>query len=63
MPPQQYTTMKEIEIIAYKQGNQWVVNENGYTKQLHYSVKTKQDVINLYAYSDNPDVKYKVTFA
>jgi hypothetical protein len=29
---------------AYKQGNQWVVNDGIYTSPLHYSVKTFRDV-------------------
>lgn len=33
-------------IVAYKQGGNWVVNINGYLKQLHPSIKTKKDVQN-----------------
>ena len=32
------------KIIAYRQGQDWIVNINGYLKQLHYSIKTKKEV-------------------
>lgn len=32
------------KIIAYKQGNAWVVNVDGYIHTLHYSHQTKEDV-------------------
>lgn len=33
-----------MDIIAYKQGQQWILNCNGKLIPLHYSIKTKSEV-------------------
>lgn len=40
-------------IIAYKQGENWILNINGYEQQLHYSIKTKADVKKWFAEAQN----------
>lgn len=53
--------MKTKEIIAYKQGQNWMVNNNGEVYSLPHYVMTKKDVI-LY-YKEIEDADYKVIFA
>lgn len=56
--------MKKIEVIVYKQGGNWISNIDGYLTQLHYSVKTKEDVKRYFSEKSEIDfVEYIVTFA
>lgn len=53
------------EVIAYKQGSEWVVNVGGYVKQMHYSIKTRKDVLAHFeeANDNYAGVPYIVKFA
>jgi hypothetical protein len=53
-------SMKELEIIAYKQGGNWIINVDGYLTELHYSVRSKKDV-RMYCEWNYPSCK--VVFA
>lgn len=56
--------MKKIEVIVYRQGSNWVSNIDGYLTQLHYSVKTKEDVKKHFAEKSEEDfVEYILIFA
>lgn len=53
------------KIIAYKQGQNWIVNINGNIQQLHYTIKTKQDVKNwlVTEQEDHSYEDYEIVFA
>lgn len=52
-------------IIAYKEGNNWIVNINGNILRLHYSIKSKSDVKRWFAdVQNNNEYKgYNIVFA
>lgn len=56
--------MKQVEYIVYKEGNNWMVNDNGHLTALPYFVKTKKAVREyLINGNDNPEITIKITFA
>jgi hypothetical protein len=56
--------MKQIEVIVYKQGGNWISNIDGYISQLHYSVITKKDVLIFFEdKSECDNVNYIVKFS
>lgn len=52
-------------IIAYREGQNWILNVNGYHRVLHYSIKSKSDVKRWFADAQNEhDYEgYKLKFA
>lgn len=54
---------KKIEVIAYKQRTNWIVNQDGCIKHLHHSIKTKKQVKEYYERLGEEDNEhYKVVF-
>ena len=53
-------------IIAYQQGGQWVINDNGYIRSLPWYVKTRQQVRTHVAQMQklaDPDIKLKIKWS
>jgi 3-dehydroquinate dehydratase len=50
------------EIIVYREGGNWVANDGGYLRTLHYSIQSKQQVVD-FLENDWPDRDVKVIFA
>ena len=62
--PQKLNIMKTREIIAYRNGLNWEINDDGHIGTLPYYVKTKKDVREyLVNGNDNPAIIIKVIFA
>lgn len=53
---------KIIDVVAYKQGEQWIANVGGTIKPLHWSVETKSDVLEWFADESDNETYYNVEF-
>lgn len=40
-------------LVAYRQGQNWIATSDNFSIQLHYSIKTKQDVVNWFKERQN----------
>lgn len=53
---------KIVDVVAYKQGGQWMANIDGNVKALHWSVESKRDVIEWFADESDNEIFYNVEF-
>ena len=60
------STTKTRKVIAYKQGDQWIVNDNGQVNSVPSYLTTKKALREYLAEmqrQSDPDVTVKITFA